>query len=335
MNPPSRKAARLTGGGVALVVNRQAKRVRKGVADPRQLRALVELHGRCFEPASLQELAEVAREIRSREPALIGICGGDGTYQKTITALIEAYGERSLPLLLPLQGGTFSVLTANLGMRLPAARVLATAMEHVRTARGAPGDGLGRLRTTTVPILEILEERSERREFGFLFANGVISRIIARYAEGPPSSARAARVFSEAVGGFMMQTPAALELVRRHDARITMDGTPVAETQVLGFIAGTIQPLLLGFTPFANRKRRLNSFNYALATVEAHQVIGMLPALLRGRLWNNHPGLRNATAREIGIVTDEGYMLDGEIYPSGVSRRLRVRLGPKLRFLRL
>ncbi len=321
---------RLAEGGVALVVNRRAKRVRKGTADPRQLRALVELHGTMFEPRSLKELQETAEDIRSRDPGLVAICGGDGTYQKTITALVEAYKDHALPVLLPLAGGTFNVLTTNLGVRGPAQRVLARAMTSVRAAKRERT----RLRITTIPILEILEERSGKRDFAFLFANGVISRVIARYAEGPPSNTRAARVFSEAVGGFMMQTPSAVELTRRHDARVTIDGAPLPEKKLLGMIAGTIQPALLGFTPFSNKKRLLHSFNYALSMVEASQVIGMLPALLRGRLWASHSGLRNATAREIRISTDEGYILDGEVHPSGVPRALRIRVGPRLRFLR-
>lgn len=323
--------SRLAQGGVALVVNRQAKRVRKGIADPRQLRALVELHGQSYEPRSLRELADVAREIRNRDPGLVGICGGDGTYQKTITALIEAYGEHPLPVLLPLAGGTFNVLTTNLGLRLPAAKMLAKAMTYVRD------DGQGtrlRARTTTIPVLEVLEERSGKREFGFIFGNGVVSRVISRYTEGPPSTARAARVFSEAVGSFMMQTPAGRELVRRHEAQIEVDGVPLAETRVLGMIAGTIQPHVLGFTPFASKKRRLHSFNYAIGMLEASQVIGMLPALLRGKLWNVHAGLINKTARVIRISTDEGYILDGEVYPAGVPRRIRISAGPRLRFLR-
>ena len=162
---------------MALVVNRQAKRVRKGIADPRQLRALVELHGQSYEPRSLRELAEVAREIRNRDPGLVGICGGDGTYQKTITALIEAYGDHPMPVLLPLAGGTFNVLTTNLGLRLPAAKMLAKAMTYVRGDGQAPRR---RARTTTIPVLEVLEERSGKREFGFIFGNGVVSRVIAR-----------------------------------------------------------------------------------------------------------------------------------------------------------
>ena len=331
MAMPSLAASRLAEGGVALVVNRRAKRVRKGVADPRQLRALVELHGQAFEPRSLKELAQVAIEIRSRDPGLVGICGGDGTYQKTLSCLIEAYGDHPLPVVLPLAGGTFNVLTQALGLRGAAPKMLAKAMKQVREGRKNGGRGL---RTTTIPILEITEARSGRREFAFLFGNGVISRVIGRYSEGDPSPARAARVFSEAVGGFMMQTPAARELVRRHHAKVSIDGRDLEDDRFLGILAGTIQPHVLGFTPFVAKKRLLHNFKYAIGAVEAGQVIGMLPALLRGRLWGTQPGLINATARELRISTDEGYILDGEVYPSGVPRDLVIRVGPRLRFLR-
>ncbi len=328
---PSSATNRLAEGGVALVVNARAKRVRKGLADPRQLRALVELHGQSFEPRSLKELQQVAEEIRNRDPGLVGICGGDGTYQKTLSALIEAYGEHPLPVILPLAGGTFNVLTQALGLRGAAPKMLARAMTQVRDSRrGRPV----RLRTTTIPILEVREARSGKREFAFLFGNGVISRIIGRYSEGPPSPARAARVFSEAVGGFMMQTPSARELVKRHHARVSIDGRELSEDRFLGILAGTIQPHVLGFTPFVEKKRPLHTFKYAIGMVDAGQVIGMLPALLRGKLWGTQPGLLNAAGRELRISTDEGYILDGEVYPSGVPRDLVIRVGPKLRFLR-
>ncbi|HVO30647.1 MAG TPA: hypothetical protein VMV18_07920, partial [bacterium] len=67
---PARASHRLAEGGVALVLNRRAKRVRQGSADPRQLRALVELHGQAFEPRSLSELDLAAKEIRARDPGL-------------------------------------------------------------------------------------------------------------------------------------------------------------------------------------------------------------------------------------------------------------------------
>jgi diacylglycerol kinase family enzyme len=327
---PSPSASRLSEGGVALVVNARARKFRRGALDAKRLRAMVELHGRCFEPHTLRELSQVAAEIRSRDPGLVGICGGDGTYQKTITALVEAYGEHPLPMLLPLAGGTFNVLTSNLGLRGTAPKMLARAMSEVRASARSGA----RLRTTTVPILEIADLRAGKRELGFIFANGVVSRIIARYCEGPASTARAARVFSESVGGFMMQTPAGRELVKRHHAQVSVDGRPLPERSFLGLVAGTIQPMVLGFTPFAAKKRRLNSFNYALSMVEASKVIGMLPALLRGKLWSSHPGLRNATARELKIVSDEGFILDGEVHPSGIQRDLRIRVGPRLKFLR-
>ena len=314
--------ARLARDGVALVLNRHAKRIRTGKLDPVALRSLVELHGQAFEPATLAELGGMAREIRSRDPGMIAICGGDGTYQKTLTALLHAYGDHPLPALLPLAGGTFNLLTTTLGLRGRADQVLARAMSAVR------------VRTTTIPVLEVADEKDGRREFGFVFANGVISRIIARYAEGPPSTARAARVFSEAVGGFMMQTPSAQELTRRHTAAIDIDGVAFPNEGVLGMLAGTVQPAVLGFTPFTNRKRLRNSFSYAIGALEASEAIGLLPALLRGRLWGAHAGLRNATARELRLATSEGFILDGDVYPSGVSRALRISVGPRLRFLR-
>ena len=330
--------ARLASAGIALVTNRRAKKIRNGKIDPAALRALVELHGQAFEPASLEELEGAAREIRARDPGLIAICGGDGTYQKTLTALLTVYGDHPLPLLLPLSGGTFNVLTTNLRIGGRADRVLARAVARARGRSHTGSFDVSGLRqgprSTTVPILRVEDEKTRRAEYGFIFANGVISRIIARYAEGPPSTGRAARVFSEAVGGFMMQTPAAQDLTRRYRVAAAIDGQEIAAESMLAMLAATIQPNVLGFTPFVNKARLRNSFGYLLAAVDASEVIGMLPALLRGRLWSTHEGLRNATAREITLTTEEGFILDGDVYPSGVSRRLRISVGPRLRFLR-
>ena len=326
--------ARLAQGGVALILNRHAKRVRTGRLDPGQLRGLVELHGQSFEPASLEELAGIAHEVRARDPGLIAICGGDGTYQKTLTALLHAYGGHPLPVLLPLAGGTFNVLTTALGTGGNPVKVLTRAMATIRSpGRGGAAGHFARM--TTLPILQVSEEEGRlKTQWGFLFATGVISRIIARYTEGPSSTARAARVFSEAVGGFMMQTPSAKELTRRHAAVIDVDGERFEHGGILGFLAGTIQAHVLGFTPFVNRKRLRNSFNFAIGALDASEAIGLLPALVRGRAWSTHPGLKNATARELRLETDEGFILDGDVYPSGVSRRLTLSVGPRLRFLR-
>ena len=87
--------------------------------DPSRARGFASILGRTGQilfPASSDALAAEALQVAQAQPSLIGVHGGDGTLHWTITALLRAYGERPLPPLAILPGGTMNVVASSLGI---------------------------------------------------------------------------------------------------------------------------------------------------------------------------------------------------------------------------
>ena len=93
---------------IAVVVNPSAGRNRRTAARVDRLADVLGGQGWVRETHSLEQLADVARECQVRQVELLGVCGGDGTLARTLTALVRAYGSDALPCILPLRAGTMN-----------------------------------------------------------------------------------------------------------------------------------------------------------------------------------------------------------------------------------
>src|SRR5438128_2407844 len=57
------------------------------------LTAIVGSAGVVREPVSLAELREAAADFRRQRIGILAVCGGDGSFFRALSALIQAYGE--------------------------------------------------------------------------------------------------------------------------------------------------------------------------------------------------------------------------------------------------
>src|SRR5215813_8042062 len=101
--------------GIGVVVNPFAGRNRRAGGRVLRLGDVLGAHGWVRETRSLTHLADVAAECRDRAVDLLGVCGGDGTMARTLSALVHAYGSDTLPGILPLRGGTMNTIARSMG----------------------------------------------------------------------------------------------------------------------------------------------------------------------------------------------------------------------------
>src|SRR5690349_9463702 len=97
-----------TGQRPAFVLNRNAGRFRR---DPSLVDAIVrEVRNRAdvFPTSSPGELAEAARRIVGVNASPVVLCGGDGTYLASITAIAAAAAGKPLPPFVLVRSGTVS-----------------------------------------------------------------------------------------------------------------------------------------------------------------------------------------------------------------------------------
>jgi diacylglycerol kinase (ATP) len=120
---------------IVVFVNPRSRANRR---DPRladRFRHILGETGRVLAPVSLDDLMEQAKALALDPPAVIGIHGGDGTLHRTVAALIQAFGERPLPPIAILAGGTMNVVARSLGFRTKPERLLAALARACEPAR--------------------------------------------------------------------------------------------------------------------------------------------------------------------------------------------------------
>ena len=152
---------------VVVFVNPGSRANRKDPGCAGRFAKIVGESGRVAAPPSLERLAEEARRAASESPTVIAIHGGDGTLHRTLSALIAAYGDRPLPPMAILPGGTMNVVASSLGIRVKAEDVLA------ELAAGA--------RAGKVPAT--IHRRCLRvgSDYGFIFGNGLLTNFLEEY----------------------------------------------------------------------------------------------------------------------------------------------------------
>ncbi|MBI4124930.1 MAG: sphingosine kinase, partial [Deltaproteobacteria bacterium] len=83
--------------GIGVILNPYSRSNRKNPERAEELGFIVGDKGSCYATHSIEDVKKLAREFKSRSIDIIGIAGGDGTYQKTLTVLVHVYGRDPLP----------------------------------------------------------------------------------------------------------------------------------------------------------------------------------------------------------------------------------------------
>jgi diacylglycerol kinase family enzyme len=196
-----------------LVLNRNAGRFKKS---PRLVDAITRAVGDradVFATSSPEELAEAAELIVRANASPVVLCGGDGTYLASITAIAAAAGQRPLPSFVLVRSGTVSTVARNwAGPK--------DALSTVRRVCARPDS----LVPTTRPTLAIYDDAG-RRHIGFTFGTGLVANFFVEYEKRGAAGNRTAlaivlRVFAES----FTSGPLATRILSPLPCHITADG---------------------------------------------------------------------------------------------------------------
>src|SRR5262245_66531744 len=123
--------------------------------------------GEIIASESLEDLSARARELAVAAPSVIGVHGGDGTLHRAVAALIGAWGDKPLPPIAILAGGTMNVVAASLRIRADPLRLLGQIVADSREGRA--------LQTVSRRCLRVGDT------FGFIFGNGMMANFLVEY----------------------------------------------------------------------------------------------------------------------------------------------------------
>lgn len=277
--------------------------------------------GHVLFPASSDALASEAPQVAQAQPSIIAVYGGDGTLHWTVTALLRAYGERPLPPLALLPGGTMNVVASSLGILAQPEALLAQLAAGERAARP--------------PAVVVRRCMRIQDEYGFVFGTGLISNFLEEYyAKGEYGARRAIWILLRSILSEAFTGHYAERIFRRFCGRVFVDGQILPWTALLGLGAATVGEVGLGFK--LNHRADDHPGRFGVLAIHSSP-LGLawdLPAVRQGRGISPRRAW-SAVATRLVIEPEEPetlYTVDGDLYRA--RGNLSVALGPALSFVR-
>lgn len=147
--------------------------------------------------AHVDDLGAVCDAIAARGSDLIALSGGDGSFMAGVTALDRAFGERPLPRIALLPGGTVATVARNFGLK-------GSPVALLKRLLSSPS-AFATTRSATLRVRQTLGAETIER-VGFIFGTGLVARFFDLYysdgARGYGGAARiTARIFVDSFYG--------------------------------------------------------------------------------------------------------------------------------------
>jgi len=305
-------------GGIGIVNNPRSARNRRHPETRDRLARLLGPDGEVRDAATPEALGAALDAFRAAGIDTLAISGGDGTNHVVLTAAVRAWGDRPLPRLLPLRGGTMNTLASNHDVGGSPERILHEVLEARRAGRPVP--------LVERDLLRVEADGAEAR-YGFLFGTGAAVTFLERYyATGRPSPLMAWVLVGRGALSAIWGGRLAQALTVRQPLRVEADGEEWPDASYLAVVAGTIPSLGLGFRALSRCAEQPGSFHAVGVHGSLAQVARLLPRVHRGAPWRRRAAL-DAVAREVVLEGDgTPFMVDGDLYPA--ARRLRLSTGP-------
>lgn len=302
--------------GIGIILNPHSSSNRRNPERIRHLAFIVGDKGSCHATQDVLDVQQIAGEFKERCIDILGISGGDGTIHHTLSTFIEVYGAQPLPNIALLRGGTMNNVAFAVGVKGTPESILSNLI--VKYHEGAS------FQSTEVHCLCI------NGKYGFLFGNGMVSRFIEEYIRrGEGGAVKAGMLMAQGIVSCLINSGFMLEMARRFDAKVTVDGQVWPFKNYVVLDAGTIKPFGLGFKPFYRCREKPDHFHMIGFSMTPRKIIyGLLPVWLGRPTGSEH--YLEAVAREVVIALAEPqiYMVDGEI--NGPTDRIVLTCGPRL-----
>ncbi len=317
--------------GVAVLTNVEAGKNRYGRYRAYGLPDIVGPDGVVEETETMEEIDGAIERMLARGERLVCINGGDGTMQRTITHMINKYGEDTsgMPVLFPLRGGTMNLLADHLKIKGKTPELLRRAM--VVDSRCAE------LPCVEVPTLRVTRQVGgvEVKEYGFFYGNGALyrfHRVYYRETMGGPVAA--AKLFVKCAFGGATGRTHYRDVFGLTPARVVIDDLEIPSDQVTIVLAMMFQVVVISFDAF--RDVGEGDFYVIATSVPIFKLVRKLHRLLWGK--NSEPPYPreeffNERASRIRMECREGYSLDGEVFEIEEPYTLTIEKGPTVRLL--
>lgn len=304
--------------GIGIIVNPKGKKYKK---DPDRIRRLSFIVGDKASYSATEDLGDlrrVAEEFKTRDIDILAIGGGDGTNHVTLTHFLDVYGEKPLPKLAFLRGGTMNTLANACNIKGDSEKILSNIIYKYHEGE--------EFETTEMDMMKINDK------YGFIFGLGVIYRFMESYYRGaPPSPPKATWTLTRSIASALFNTQYARKMFRRFDADVWVDGRKWPFANWSAIYAGSIPILGLKFRVFhyAETPHRFHAIGFSLPP---RNVLKHVRTMYLG-MKSKSDELIESPAQEMRIELAEPmpYTIDGDMLAP--QKNITVQAGPRIKIL--
>ena len=303
--------------GIGIILNPHSRSNLKNPDRADQLGFIVGDKGSCHETRDPKDVERLAAEFKERGIEILGISGGDGTVHMTLTTFIEVYGDKPLPKIAFLRGGTMNNTANIIGVKGSPEKILSNLI--LKYHEDKP------FKESEVDILKI------NGNYGFLFGMGAVHNFIEDYVstDGKPSPARGLFILSKCITSAVFQTKYSRKICERFDARITVDDEPVPFKNYTMLMTGTIETLGFGFNPLYRARTKPGEFQFVGISTTPRDLLMKFPYALMSRPPKSED-YYDCMGKKMVLEFDQPmpYQIDGE--PMAETDRIEIGVGPRL-----
>lgn len=258
-------------GGIAVILNPYAGGNKRGRSRAERLARIIGEHGEVHTPATLDELDTVISRALEREPEVLALCGGDGSYFRAFSVMHKRLGADPWPLVLPLPAGTINNLTHAIRSqsRSPERLLSHVVSDHLNGIAHDCAD------------LDLFTVGDDA--VGYIFGAGMIVNFLrAYYAPPDPGRATAAWLMLRLMGSAVVRGPLQVKIFQPFEADVICDGERVPHRSYRMLIASSVSALGLGFQPFYLAGRKPGQFHVLGGPATATQLTRRLRYFYNG-----------------------------------------------------
>ncbi len=304
--------------GIGVVLNPHSKRYREHPEQLKRMGFVVGDKGSIASTKDLLDIRRVAEEFKQKEIDILALSGGDGTNHRTLTTFLEVYGDRPLPKITFLRGGTLNTIAFACGIFGSPEKILANLLYKYHEDEP--------FETIEVNLMKINDK------YGFIWGCGMVPRFMEAYYQGGiPSPAKAVWTLTRAVGSAVINGPFVSRILERMDAEVIVNGRKWPFRNYSAIFAGSIEYLGLGARVFYHAKES-KKFHLIGFSMTPRGLLPHIPHLFLGRPSKCRDLLQDAASEVVVQLSEPApFNIDGDQH-SAVDR-FEIRLGPRLTVL--
>lgn len=299
---------------VGIIINANAKKNRRMKGNPAEIYA--EIGGPYVDirfTRSLDELESVIKEFKKLAVSYIGVAGGDGSLHHALTRSIKVYGEKKVPPIIILKGGTMDNVSRSIHLKGKGPAILKRLVDKIRHGE------------------KIETERRGTMKIGdsccFIFGTGFVTNFLNEaYAGREKGNIRNIQVIGKAIRQMTLE-PETGSLFKGTPGCFSCDGKKLDLDCASAILAGTVEHVGMGFSPLYRALEKDKAFHAIVTGLGPAKFIRYILKLKKGARIDE-PGHFDLVAKSLKIESPGTfeYTMDGDIYTA--QNRLEVKSGP-------